>query len=114
MGKLEALVKKWGELPTFMEIEQEILIINDIMQLSFYDIASNKELFCEIIENLELSHTESYYELTRKNERVFMDFYRWLADLIEKNNFNLNYNIISTFSLTYDDVMAEKESYKNQ
>jgi hypothetical protein len=112
MKRLDRLEKELSSFPTVMDISDEISIIGDLMRLDLADIESNRESFCRIVRSVELSHTDSgYFELTKENEKIFIDFYRWLSLLRKDINLNLAAEIVENFNMTsseFEKLMSKK------
>jgi hypothetical protein len=95
-----------------MYIADEISIIDDLMKLDIEEIKSNREIFCNIIEAIELSHTDGgYFELTKENEKPFIDFSRWLNVLKTTINLDLPTVTIENFSITADEFARSMSPY---
>jgi len=98
MKTFDEVSKKASTMPTIMEIDEEISLIEDLMSLDIHEIVLNKERFLEIIDDLELSHTDcGYYELTADNEGVFINFSKWLSMLEEEIGLPLHEGTIENF-----------------
>ncbi|WP_318367558.1 hypothetical protein [Enterobacter sp.] len=103
--KLQEIKNMVLSFPTIMDISDELLLVNELMAISYADLAKDIDALKFIINSLELSHTDSgFMELTKENEGVFMSFYCWLNKINNKINLGLNASVIDSFSLTVDDI----------
>ncbi|MFP1723838.1 hypothetical protein [Lonsdalea quercina] len=103
--KISEIESKFSDMPTIMDISDELFLIKMLMQVETNDLIENKDIFLNIIESLELSHMDNgFMELTKDNEGYFLDFYKWLIKLNSNYNLNIEANSIETFNLTSDEV----------
>ena len=104
--KLCEIKNRISSLPTIMGISSELILIDELMNIEINEIIANGDVFCSIVEQIELSHTDSgFMELTRENEGEFIKFYHWLSELKAEYNLKLNSNLIESFSLTFDRIV---------
>jgi hypothetical protein len=69
-------------LPTIMDIEDEIRVINVLMSMTMGEIQGNLDDFRTLVNNLDISHIDSgYMEVTQTNKDIFLHFAEWLANL---------------------------------
>ncbi|MDR3213078.1 MAG: hypothetical protein LBT71_04075 [Azoarcus sp.] len=116
MKSLREFTEKWHPypLPTVMDFEQEISVIQDVMTLPDEEIKNNRELFCEIIKDIERSHGDNgIFELTKENEYIFFNFAEWLSTMGKKLNTYFGIDI-DTFRITFDEIQEEFSKYKPQ
>lgn len=79
--KLHEIKSKIELSPTMMGLAEEKRIINDIMKNTPEDIKANVEIFSEIMSNLLISRSTSFYEIATSDEDFFCVFSEWLLDL---------------------------------
>jgi hypothetical protein len=107
--RIRAIAWQVRDLPTIMDMEDEISVINKLMRLSMDEISGDSGLFCDIIEDLCLSHTDSgIYEITLENEGILTRFSIWLSDVGSQLHLDLD---SKSFGTTYAEMLAEFPSY---
>jgi hypothetical protein len=103
MGKLSELVQKWYPLPTIMEIDQEIDVIRDLMAIPIEELVTEEGILYEILDDLSESHGGGgYFQITRDNEKYFIEFCQWLERVYEETGLDVGSN---GFNTTYDDLV---------
>ncbi|UAY97907.1 hypothetical protein [Dickeya dadantii] len=103
--KISEIESEFSDMPTIMDISDELFLIKMLMQVEANDLIENKDIFLNIIESLELSHMDNgFMELTKDNEGYFLGFYKWLIKLNNNYDLNIENNSIETFNLTSDEV----------
>jgi hypothetical protein len=103
--KLNEIKKRVSSLPTIMRLSDELQTINELMSIDTNEILEDKDTFCSIVRQVELSHTDSgFIEITKENEDAFINFYHWLCIIKVELNLELNDNTIENFNFTPDEV----------
>ncbi|BDR55780.1 hypothetical protein [Xylocopilactobacillus apis] len=105
MKNLETIKSEIISLPTIMNISEEIRIINDLMKVETEDLIVNKDIFRFIVDSLELSHADSgFMDVTKENEKNFINFYVWLRKINTDYGLSLNNNTIDVFGMSIEDI----------
>lgn len=113
MKKLNELGERLESSPTIMDISSEISFINELMSVDIDDILKNKNIFCKIVADIELSHTDAgYFELSPENDHIFVDFYNWLSSMKVRAGLDLSDEIIENFNMTSDEFAKIMSKYK--
>ncbi|MEE3664915.1 hypothetical protein V2I52_23950 [Brenneria sp. g21c3] len=103
--KISEIESRLSDMPTIMNISDELFLIKMLMQVEKNDLIENKKIFFNLIESLELSHMDNgFMEVTKDNEGYFLDFYKWLIKLNSDYDLNIKNNTIEIFNLTSDEV----------
>lgn len=100
--KIIDILDKIKELPSVIGFENEKILITEILQLDDDEIICNRDLFKDIIKQLELSHTDNgIFFIDDSNYEFFNQFSIWLR---EKNNvlsLNIANPLIESFSTLF-------------
>lgn len=103
--KLADIENKVSNLPTIMDLVDEVLIIDALMCIDEEHLRAHIPSFSKIVYALELSHSDSgFMEVTAENEEDVLRFYRWLKKLQSHGFGFLNDSIIETFNFSADEV----------
>ncbi|KAA9000433.1 hypothetical protein FJU30_09240 [Affinibrenneria salicis] len=103
--KISEIESRFSDIPTIMDISDELFLIKMLMQVETNDLIKNKNIFFNLIELLELSHMDNgFIEVTKDNEGYFLGFYKWLIKLNSNYDLNIKTNTIEIFNITSDEV----------
>jgi hypothetical protein len=106
---LEEIKSRLSKLPTIMNFEDEIDLVKDLMKVPMNDL--NEDTLEEIVGDIEDAHTDNFFNLDYENEGIFLDFVDWLYRVNQERGFKIHKNLISTFSITYDEIKEESERW---
>jgi sulfur carrier protein ThiS len=81
---LENISREVERLPTMMEIEDEIKIIQALMSGGEEEVLKEKETLFDILSRLETSHHQAIFSVNSKNIEHFIKFGQWLRILKDK------------------------------
>lgn len=91
-------------LPTLMDIEQEIDVMSTLMGMTVEHIESNVEAFRHVINHLANSHQLSgYMEVRPGNQEELIRFSNWLEPLLSR--LAMDTSMMGTFRFTYEDLL---------
>lgn len=107
--RLEEIKCRLSKLPTIMELEDEMDLVRGLMKVSIKDL--DEDNLVEIVSDIEDAHTDNVFDLDYKNEGVFLDFANWLHKINKERGFKIPESLISTFSITYDDIKKESKRW---
>lgn len=80
-----------NELPTIMDFNDEISLIEKLMIFDLDDIKNHQNEFKSIILRIQESHADNgIYEITEKNYPIFERFCNWLESLQPHLNFDVS------------------------
>ena len=67
---------------TFLFLEDESLYISQLMKFPIEELTSSRDLLFEVLDYIDTSHTESFYEMTPAYEELYSRFSYWVHHLI--------------------------------
>ena len=70
-----------NKLPTMMGLEKEKLIIEKIMSIDKKKVIDEIDLFFEITDDLLISRSTSFYNMSESDKPFFISFSEWLRDI---------------------------------
>ena len=95
---LNNIYKYINNLPTIINFENEVSIIKSVMLVNDVDLSKNTNILVEILEILELSHSDNgIFLVDNENYSLFVSFYNWLVKKNKNLNLKLSINMIDTF-----------------
>ena len=101
---LNNIYRTINNLHTIINFEDEISIIKNVMEVNDIDLSKNNNILVEILEMLELSHSDSgIFLVDNENYSFFVNFYDWLVEKNNKLNLKLSIDMIDTFLAKWDD-----------
>jgi hypothetical protein len=101
------MLEKLTGLPTIMEIDQEIQLIQELETINDATIVDNQDNFIRVVDHLVGSHVGgAYFQITRENQKVFFDFADWLTGLISRTHIRLDPDLADTFRFSYNKLVA--------
>ena len=105
MNALDRMARQMASLPTVMDIADEMAVFAGLMRVPSIEIAARRELFCDLVERLELSHIDGgWSQLDTSNEGFFRGVYTWLAALKQELALPLDEALIDNLGMTRADV----------
>ncbi|MGC7590960.1 hypothetical protein ACPWUF_10885 [Bisgaard Taxon 46] len=88
---IDFLYKKLINLPTIINIDDEIFFINELQKANINDIKLNMNKFISILELLQTSHQDNgIFEVTSENVDIFFNFVFWIKEIQAKTGFNID------------------------
>ncbi|RDF00905.1 hypothetical protein DPV99_08420 [Aggregatibacter aphrophilus] len=88
---IDSLYKKLINLPTIININDEIFFINELQKANIDDIKLNIDKFISILELLQTSHQDNgIFEVTPENVDIFFNFVFWIKEIQDKIGFNID------------------------
>ena len=67
---------------TFLFLEDESQYISQLMKFPIEELTSSRDLLFEVLDYIDTSHTESFYEMTPAYEELYSRFSYWVHHLI--------------------------------
>ena len=105
MNALDRMAHQMASLPTVMDIADEMAVFGGLMRVPAAEVAARKELFCDIVERLELSHIHGgWSQLDASNEGFFQGVRAWLAALKRELGLPLDEALIDNLGLSRADI----------
>jgi hypothetical protein len=105
MNALDRMARQMASLPTVMDIADEMAVFAGLMRVPAAEVAARKELFCDIVERLELSHIDGgWCQLDASNEGFFQGVRAWLAELKRELRLPLDEALIDNLGLRREDI----------
>ena len=88
--KLDDLLEIINTYPTIIDIDQEIYLIKELQSITLPEIKENSDAFIKIVFKIQESHNDNgIFEVTKKNENVFMIFANWLISIAMKTGIKI-------------------------
>lgn len=105
MNALDRMARQMASLPTVMDITDEMAVFAGLMRVPAADIAARKDVFCDIVERLELSHIDGgWSQLDAANEGFFRGVHAWLAAIKRELGLPLDDALIDNLGLSREDI----------
>lgn len=105
MNALDRMARQMASLPNVMDIADEMAVFGGLMRVPAADIVARKELFCDIVERLELSHIDGgWMQLDDANEGFFRGVREWLAALKRELALPLDEALIDNLGRSREDI----------
>lgn len=80
--KIKDIEKEALSAPTFMGVEQELILIDKLSKVPLAEIEVNKSTFFSIIDRLDESHSnDGYFGVNSDNINHFLRFASWLESI---------------------------------
>jgi len=99
------MARQMASLPTVMDIADEMAVFAGLMRVPAADIVARRELFCDLVERLELSHIDSgWAQLDASNEGFFRGVHAWLAALKRELDLPLDEALIDNLGMSRADA----------
>ncbi len=107
----EEIYEKLNQYGTFMPIDYEIAIMNDLVSLDFIYIEQNMDKICDIINWLRSSHMDSYDEVDETNAGQIKVFLEWLIKIGKETSIKEGFieSKLSMFSINVNENLPEEE-----
>jgi len=78
-------------MPTIMTLNEELVVISQLMNLSEDEVLLNYEDFATILDRLHESHTGGgIFEVSRDNALSLQSFVTWLRNIASRTEINSN------------------------
>lgn len=101
MNALDRMARQMGSLPNVMDIADEMAVFAGLMRVPAAEIAARRELFCDIVERLELSHIDGgWSQLDASNEGFFQGVRTWLTAIKHELGLPLDEALIDNLGLS--------------
>jgi hypothetical protein len=81
MVNVEAIHRDIKQAPTVMDLEVEIEFCRRLIELSPEDFAAHSTLCLDILERLDISHSDTFYAVTSLDQLAF--YVNWARSLAE-------------------------------
>ena len=86
-----ALKESSLNIPTIININDEIYFINELRKADIDDIRSNIDKFISILEQLQISHQDNgIFEVNIENIHIFFNFVFWIREIQNKLELSLD------------------------
>ena len=92
-------------LPTIMDLTQEIEVMTAVMNMPVGHLTEHATKFQALIDDLILSHHDSgYFEIRPENEGAFLEFADWLEVILPQLGIPVGHTA-DAFRITYEDLL---------
>ncbi|SMD44123.1 hypothetical protein SAMN00777080_2738 [Aquiflexum balticum DSM 16537] len=81
---MKEILKLIESMPTMMDVDQELKIINMLMEYTYHEVVLNEKDFLKILDALQTSHMQTIFEVNKNNYYYFLRFSNWLDSITKE------------------------------